>query len=116
MAVSIANAPKFCHGGATLARALEKHVPAGVAATLNVRYDESDGDALFDAFYPARIGSKNAANYSVGARRRICFRQQRLHCQLSKNFGRQNFTVIGVNYSLAPGKTYPTPIRQVNTP
>ena len=58
----------------------------------------------FRSFYPARIGSKNAANYSVGARRRICFRQQRLHCQLSKNFGRQNFTVIGVNYSLSAGQ------------
>ena len=105
------------HGGAALARALEKHVPAGVAATLNLRYDESDGDAFFDAFYPAGIGSTeqmlptivwvHGGAFVSGSKDYIA--------NYLRILAAKGFTVIGVNYSLAPGKTYPTPIRQVNT-
>ncbi|MGP8120649.1 MAG: alpha/beta hydrolase, partial [Xanthobacteraceae bacterium] len=42
----------FDRGGIETARALGKHVPAGVAAILDARYDVNDRDALLDVFYP----------------------------------------------------------------
>ena len=102
--------------GMEAARALEKHVPAGIVAMVNVRYDESDGDAFFDAFYPARI--EDAAQFPTivwvhggafvsGSKDGIA--------NYLKILAAKGFTVIGVDYSLAPAKTYPTPVRQVNT-
>ena len=105
------------HGGAALARALEKHVPAGIVAMLNVRYDESDGDAFFDAFYPARIeGTEQMLPTLVWVHGGAFVSGSKDHiANYLRILAAKGFTVIGVNYSLAPGKIYPTPIRQVNS-
>jgi acetyl esterase len=98
------------------ARALEKHVPAGVYAELNLHYDPNNSSAFLDVFYPSKLqktdkvlptivwvhggswisGSKNGvANYlKIPAAR--------------------GFTTVGVDYPLAPGETYPAPVREVN--
>ena len=116
MAVSIANAPKFCHGGAHWRERLKSMCrPASLLRSTcgMMRVTAMPFSMLFirlgleAKMLPTIVWVHGGAFVSA---------QQRLHCQLSKTFGRQNFTVIGVNYSLAPGKTYPTPIRQVNTP
>ncbi len=103
-------------GGIATARALEPFVPAEVGAQLNVSYDANDGDPTLDVFYPSTVektdrvlptivwvhggswifGSKD---YIAGYLKILAFR---------------GFTVIGVDYTLAPEKTYPTPVRQVN--
>ena len=105
----------FDRNGMEVARALDKHVPAGVAAMLNVRYDNSDGDALLDAFYPASERTAqvlptiiwvHGGGFISGSKNQIA--------NYLEILAAKGFTVVGVNYSLAPGKTYPTPIRQVN--
>ncbi len=106
----------FDQGGMAAAKALEKHVPAGVAAMLNVRYDENDSDAVFDVFYPTVADTKQAlpaivwvhgGGFISGSKNQIA--------NYLRILAANGFTVIGVDYSLAPGKIYPTPIRQVNT-
>jgi acetyl esterase len=106
----------FATDAARVSKALEKHVPKEVAAIVDQRYDETDADALLDVYFPsefegtARIlptvvwvhgggwvsgGKDDVANYA-------------------KILAAKGFTVVAVNYSLAPGATYPTPVRQVN--
>ena len=107
----------FDKGGVAMSQALEKHVPAGVAATLDVRYDASDGDALLDVFHPARIENTatvlptivwvHGGAWVSGDKGQIA---NYLRILASKGF-----TVVGVGYSIAPRKIYPAPLTQINT-
>lgn len=106
----------FDRTGIETSRALEKHVPAGVAAVLNMRYDGFEVDAVLDAFYPAVVRGTgkilptivwvHGGGFLSGSKDLIA--------NYLKILAGKGFVVIGVNYSLAPGKTYPTPVRQVN--
>ena len=106
----------FDRTGIETSRALEKHVPAGVAAMLNMRYDGAESDAVFDVFYPAVIQNAgkilptivwvHGGGFLSGSKDLIA--------NYLKILAGKGFVTIGVNYSLAPGKTYPTPVRQVN--
>lgn len=103
-------------GGIETARALEKHVPAGVAARLNERYDAGSSDAVLDVFYPSKLANTgqtlptivwvHGGAFLSGSKDQIA--------NYLKIVAAKGFTVVGVNYSLAPGQQYPTPIRQVN--
>jgi acetyl esterase/lipase len=104
---------EFNKGGATMARALGKHVPDGVNALIDQHYDPADDDAYLDVFAPAAArgplplvvwvhgggwlsGSKNdVANYA-------------------KIIASKGYVVASLDYSLAPGATFPTPVRQIN--
>ena len=107
----------FGLGGASTSRALEKHVPPGVAAQRNLRYDEADEDALLDVYYPASIGQAGKALLTVvwvhgggwiaGSKDEVA--------NYMRILASHGYTVVAVDYSLAPAKRYPTPIRQVNT-
>lgn len=102
--------------GTAAAQALAKHVPAGVAAQLNEHYDTSDADAYLDVFYPYEIENTgrvlptivwtHGGGWLSGSKDHIA--------NYLKILAARGFTAVGVNYSLAPGKTYPTPIKQVN--
>jgi acetyl esterase/lipase len=97
-------------------QALAKHVPPGVAARLDERYDAADSDARLDVFYPSEIENGERALTTVvwvhgggwisGSRNHIA--------NYAKILAGNGYTVAGVDYSVAPGKTYPTPLRQVN--
>lgn len=102
------------YGGAKTARALGKHVPAGVVERLNEHYDPNDRDAFLDAFYPSGAGQAlptivwvHGGGFISGGKAQIA--------NYLKILAARGFTAVGVDYALAPGKTYPTPIRQVNT-
>ncbi len=107
----------FDKGGLAMSQSLEKHVPAGVAATLNERYDAGDEDALLDVFYPAQIEGTRIALPTIlwvhggawvsGDKGQIA---NYLRILASKGY-----TVVGVGYSIAPRKLYPAPLRQINT-
>jgi hypothetical protein len=93
---------------------LEKHVPPALSAQLNERYDPADPDALLDVFYPSAIADKplptivwvHGGGWISGSKDDIA--------NYGKVLAGKGYTVVGVDYSLAPGKTFPTPIRQVN--
>ena len=106
----------FSKGGAAMNHALAKHVPPGITATLGERYGSDDRDATFDIFHPAASGGDastlptvvwvHGGGFVAGTKDEIA---NYLRILASKGY-----TVIGVNYALAPGHTYPTPVLQVN--
>ena len=97
--------------------ALEKHLPTGISAQANLHYDPADKDAYLDVFYPSELETSDKALPTVvwihgggwlsGSKADIA--------NYAKILAGKNFTVVGVDYSIAPGATYPTPIKQVNT-
>ncbi len=103
-------------GGRTVAAALDKDVPAGVTARLNERYDPNDPAALLDVFVPSAIDKTDRrlpAIVWVHGGGFISGDKQHVAPYL-KILAARGYTTVGVNYSLAPGSTYPVPIRQVN--
>jgi len=106
----------FDHGGASTSRALEKHVPKGVSQRIDLRYDEADDDARLDLYYPSALegGSKalltvvwvHGGGWIAGGKSEIA--------NYMRILAARGYTVAAVDYSLAPGKLYPTPVRQVN--
>jgi len=100
--------------GLAVTQALEKHVPPALSAQLNERYDPADPDALLDVFYPSAIADKplptivwvHGGGWVSGSKEDIA--------NYGKVLAGRGYTVVGVEYSLAPGKTFPTPMRQLN--
>lgn len=107
----------FDRGGDAAASALVKHVPPGVAEQLNLSYDPADSDAKLDVFYPAEIEGAGRTRLTIvwthgggwlsGSKEQIA--------NYARILASRGFTVVGVDYSIAPGAIYPTPLRQVNT-
>jgi acetyl esterase len=106
----------FDKGGSKTSHSLEKHVPSGIATITNEHYRADDKDAYLDVYYPETVratteplptiiwvhggawisGSKeNVANY----------------LKILSSYG---YTTVGINYSIAPEKHYPTPVIQIN--
>lgn len=106
----------FDKGAAEASQALEKHVPAGVAAVRNETYDVADPDGRLDVFFPSDVKDSDRALTTIvwihggawisGTKDQIA--------NYAKILAGHGYTVVGVDYSVAPGKTYPTPVRQVN--
>lgn len=106
----------FDRGGDAASAALEKHVPPGIAEQLNLHYAPADSDAFLDVFYPADIDGTDRALLTVvwihgggwisGSKDQIA--------NYARILAGKGFTVVGVDYSIAPGAKYPTPLRQVN--
>jgi acetyl esterase len=98
-------------------QASERRVLPGVTARLNERYDTNDADALLDVYYPSEIENTerklptvvwvHGGGFISGSKDQFANYLQILAAK--------DYVVVGVNYSLAPGKTYPTPVLQVNT-
>jgi acetyl esterase/lipase len=96
--------------------ALAGRVPGGISARRNEIYDPGDPDARLDVFYPAAAQAKDQALLTVvwihgggflsGSKDQIANYAQILAAG--------GYTVVAVNYSLAPERTYPTPLRQLN--
>lgn len=106
----------FDRGGIAMSQALEKHVPADVTASLDHHYDTGDQDAWLDVFHPSQAKQTNTALPTIvwvhgGAW--VSGGKEQIANYLRVLAGR-GYTVVGVAYSLAPGKTYPTPLVQVN--
>ena len=87
-----------------------------VTVKINNRYDTSDADALLDVYYPSQPGNPgglptivwvHGGSFNAGSKDGIA--------RYLAALAAKNFTAVGVNYSLAPAKRYPTPVLQVNT-
>ena len=105
----------FYQDAVSVSQALERHIPPALSAQLNERYDPADPDALLDVFYPSAIADQplptivwvHGGGWVSGSKDDIA--------NYGKVLAGRGYTVVGVDYSLAPGKTFPTQIRQVNT-
>jgi len=98
------------------AAAMEKHVPQGVVAVLNEVYDPGDGDAKLDVFYPRGVDGTDRAlptiiwTYGGGW---VSGRKEHVAPYL-KILAAAGYVAIAIDYSIAPGAKYPTPVRQLN--
>jgi acetyl esterase/lipase len=101
---------------AKVKRALEKHRPRGVSSLLNQRYRFGDKDALLDTYFPsaaAQSGRRfptliwiHGGGWLSGHRDDVAPYLQAVAAE--------GYTVISLDYSLAPRHKYPTPLQQVN--
>ncbi len=106
----------FNKGGKITNQALEKHVPPGITAQLNLPYAPGDKDALLDVYYPSAIAATDSVLPTIvwihgGAWIAGSKNDVANYCKILSSKG---FTVIAIDYSLAPGKKYPTPVVQSN--
>lgn len=105
----------FGKGSDAASQSLQKHVPPGIAAVLDQHYDEGDADAYLDVFRPASAGAQplptivwvHGGAWVSGHRRDVA--------NYARVLAGQGFTVAAVGYSIAPGRGYPVPVRQVNS-
>lgn len=102
----------FDKGAAEASQALERRVPEGLSVREGVRYDSGDRDAWLDVYRPARplAGAPtvvwiHGGGFVSGRRGDIA--------NYLKVLAGEGFTVVNVDYTIAPGAAYPTPIRQV---
>ena len=106
----------FDRGAAEASEALRKHLPAGVTERAALRYDATDPDALLDVYYPPNVQGGHERLTTVvwvhGGGFVSGRRQDVAH--YLKILAARGFVVANVDYSIAPGATWPTPARQVN--
>lgn len=93
--------------------ALQRRAPTGVAALHDLPYGEPAADARLDVFFPAELRPDktlpaivwlHGGGWLSGDKAQIA--------GYLKLLAARGYVVVGVNYSLAPGTTYPTPVRQ----
>ena len=99
-----------------VSREMARHVPPGVSGRLNERYDATDEDAYLDVFYPSAIENSKESLPTIvwvhggawisGTKEDIA--------NYARILASKGYIAVGIDYSVAPGKTYPTPVRQVN--
>lgn len=103
----------FDSGAATASKALEKHLPNNVSVRSNLRYDEADADALLDIYSPIdRQGDAPVVVWIHGGG--FVSGQKSDIANYLKILAGRGFTVVNVDYTVAPEATYPTPTRQLS--
>jgi len=106
----------FERNAARTKQRLERHAPAGVTALTAVPYRPDDPDALLDVWFPASADETGARRPTLvwvhgGAWLSGHRDDTAPYFALVAAAG---FTVVSVDYSLAPGHTYPTALHQVH--
>lgn len=100
---------------ARVKRALQKHTPEGVKSILNQRYRAGDHDAVLDIYFPAATQASaplptliwtHGGGWLSGHRDDVA--------PYLQTIAAEGYTVISLDYSLAPRGAYPTPVHQVN--
>jgi acetyl esterase len=101
----------FAASGAKLATALDRHAPANVIGLINERYG-ADPDMLLDVFRPASASGPlplvvwvHGGGFVGGSKDELA--------GYFKLVAGNGFAVAAPRYSLAPGRRYPTPLRQL---
>lgn len=107
----------FTHGDRQTLAALEKHTPTTPITVLrDQRYEPGNKKALLDVYMPTSAAQTNQTLPVViwthgGA---WVSGDKTNDGPYFKLIASQGFTVISVNYTLAPEKTYPTQLRELN--
>ncbi|ULQ55875.1 alpha/beta hydrolase [Flavihumibacter rivuli] len=106
----------FNKGGIKMNKELEKHVPPGVTAVMDLHYDPADKDALLDLYYPSSLKDPGKQVPLI-----VWFHGGGLisgdkgqvgnYCRILASKG---YAVASVDYTIAPEGKFPTPIRQGN--
>lgn len=104
----------FDKGGTKMAASMEKYVPSGIASVKNQQYRQHDKDAKLDVFYPQSVVHTDTALPTIvwvhgGAW--ISGNKESVDPYLQILAG-QNYTTVGIDYTIAPNAKYPTPVVQ----
>lgn len=103
----------FNSGAATASKKLEQHLPAGVTSSSH-RYDANDPAAVLDIHRAATANRDGPVIVWIHGGGFVSGRRSDI-TNYAKVLAGQGFTVINVDYTIAPEATYPGPIRQVST-
>lgn len=106
----------FDRGAADASDALRKHLPPGVTEKRALSYDATDPDALLDVYFPADVqGSTRRLTTVVWVHGGgfVSGRREDVANYL-RILAARGVVVVNVDYSIAPGATWPTPARQLN--
>jgi acetyl esterase len=107
----------FNKGGMEMRAGLEPFGPDGVHVIANEQYDAGAKDCVLDVYIPdgARAAGErlpvlvwvHGGGWLAGSKDDTP--------GYFKLLGSKGYVVIAINYSLAPGSTFPTPLHQINT-
>lgn len=104
----------FDRGAAAASAALVKHVPSDVMAKTDLVYDAASPNGKLDVYFPAAADKRRPVTVVwVHGGGFISGRKEDIG-----NYGRvlagRGYTVVSVDYTIAPEAQYPTPLHQVN--
>jgi len=105
----------FDKGAAAASAALEKHVPLDISSRPDLEYAPGDPEARLDVHYPSRLNGTAEtlpAIVWVHGGAWVSGDKAQLGNWLKVLAGK-GYVAFSVGYSIAPGATYPTPVRQV---
>jgi acetyl esterase/lipase len=103
----------FDEDGDQTAQKLAPYVPSGITAILDQPYDSSNADVALDVYHPEGSQPRTTVVWIHGGGWLAGSKEQMGN--YARILAARGFTVAVVGYSLAPGATYPTQVRQVNT-
>lgn len=103
----------FDENAAEVKAAMERHAPDGVAAITDERYRPGDDDARLDVYYPEGTGTAlPTVVWTHGGAWLSGSKED--HVPWLQLIAAEGYTVVALGYSLAPERTYPTAIHQIN--
>jgi acetyl esterase len=103
----------FNAGAEQATATLQRHVPANVGARLNQQYDPHDPDALLDVYFPEAAQTALTTVVWVHGGGWVSGRRSDIG-HYAQILAAQGFTVVTVDYTIAPEAVHPVPARQVN--
>lgn len=101
----------FGRGAGRASAALEKHVPDDLVEVVDEAYDIASPDGRLDVFRPSRheplptVVWVHGGAFVSGSKGDVA--------NYLRVLAGRGFTTVGVDYSIAPGSRYPTPVKQV---
>ena len=107
---------EFEQDGAKVTQALEKHAPtSGVTVISNQQYKVDDEDAMLDVYLPSDSQANEKLPVIIWTHGGAWLSGDKTNAAAYfKLLAKQGFTVVAPDYSLAPQKTYPTAVHQLN--
>lgn len=102
----------FDSGAAEASAKLEKHLPRSIQ-TETRQYDPKDADAFMDIHRPKRVLTGAPTVVWVHGGGFVSGRRSDV-TNYTKILAGQGFIVVNIDYTIAPDKKYPMPVRQVN--
>jgi acetyl esterase len=106
----------FDRNGAKILAALEKHQPTiAITSMLNQQYRKNDTDAKLDVYYPTATPKDAVLPTIIWTHGGAWISGDKANdTPYFKLLAAEGFTVVALDYSLAPEHQYPTPVYQLN--
>lgn len=106
----------FNANGEKTLQALEKHQPSVAITTIpNQQYKNGDTDAMLDVYFPSNTDAATVLPTVIWTHGGAWLSGDKANAApYYKLLAAEGFTVVALNYSLAPGRTYPTAVNQLN--